>query len=99
MHVNVRLVSYILLAAIALITVAKLVHLQATRSHLPANWFSESAQDPLFENATKTIPPAGNEDPAQSPIAFVAFLAGNWQHKEFDDDNADMYFYSTRVMG
>ena len=99
MRVNVRLVSYILLAAIALITVAKLVHLQATRSHLPANWFSESAQDPLSENATKTIPPAGNEDTAQSPFAFVAFLAGNWQHKEFDDDNEDIYFYSTRVMG
>ena len=99
MPVNVRFISYILVAAIALTSIAKLAHLQATRSHQPADLLSKSAQTSPYKNATKAILPAGNEETAQSPFAFVAFLADNWQHKEFDDDNEDIYFYSTRVMG
>ena len=60
---------------------------------------SDSAQESIHQYAVKASPSAGNEETAQSPYAFVAFLAENWQHKEFDDDNEDIYFYSTRVMG
>lgn len=100
MPVNVRFVSYILLAAIALTTIAKLAHFHATKSYQPSGLLSDSRQPAPFANATKVNPPAKQEDEAaQSPFAFVAFLADNWQHKEFDDDNEDIYFYSTRVMG
>lgn len=59
---------------------------------------SESAQKP--PNAANNGPaPAQQEKVAQSPFAFVAFLAQNYQHKEFEDDNEDIYFYSTRLMG
>ena len=101
MPVNVRFISYIFVAAIALISVAKVAHLQAKRFQQPADLISETEQTPLLpENATEASPPpAGDEEIAQSPYAFVAFLAGNWQNREFDDDNEDTYFYSTRVMG
>ena len=99
MPVNVRFVSYILLAVIALTTIAKVAHLQATKSHQPTDLLSKYAQNGPHTNATRTSPPTKQDEVAQSPFAFVAFLADNWQHKEFEDDNEDIYFYSTRVMG
>ena len=101
MPINVRFISYIFLAAITLISIAKLAHIQATRLHHPIGLLSEPDQTPLQpENATEaSLPPPQDEEIAQSPFAFVAFLAGNWQNREFEDDNDDTYFYSTRVMG
>lgn len=93
MPANVRFLSYILLAAIALATIAKLHHFQGTKTH------QKPAQKSLHPHATKATSPAKQEEAAQSPFAFVAFLAQNFQHKEFEDDNEDIYFYSTRLMG
>lgn len=100
MPVNVRFISYILFAVIALTTIAKLAHFQTTESQQPADLLSESEQETKsYSNFTKANSQAKEEEAPQSPFAFVAFLADNWQHTEFDDDNEDIYFYSTRVMG
>ena len=90
MPINLRFTSFLLLAAI----LAALVHFQAIRSHQLFDLLSELAQ--------KRPPPsssAGKEEADQSPYAFVAFLANNWEHTVFEDDNEDNYFYSTRVLG
>ncbi|KAL9064921.1 MAG: hypothetical protein Q9161_008553 [Pseudevernia consocians] len=100
MPVNVLFISYILLAAVALATIAKLAHFQVTKLHQPTDLLSEPAQNTIpHANATTATSPAKHEEAAQSPFAFVGFLAGNWQHEEFDDDNEDVYFYSMRVLG
>lgn len=100
MPINVRFTSYILLATLTLSTIVKLAHFQATKSHQPASLLSESArQTKTYSNSTKASSLAKQEESPQSPFAFVAFLADNWQHKEFDNDDEDIYFYSTRVMG
>ncbi len=99
MPVNVRFISYILLAAIALTTLAKLAHLQVTKSNQLTDLLSGSVQETTRANATTASPPTKLEESVQSPFAFVAFLADNWQHTEFEDDNEDTYFYSTRIMG
>ena len=101
MPVNVRFISYIFVAAITVISLAKIAHIQVTRLHQFTNPFSGPEQNSLLSgNATQASSPAvGDDITPQSPYAFVAFLAGNWQHREFEDDNEDTYFYSTRVMG
>ena len=103
MQLNVRFISYILLAAISLTTLSKLAHLQATKSHQSADSLSksDSTQEAPHTNATKASPVAQEEeeDVPQSPFAFVVFLADDWEHKDHADDNEDVYFYNTRVIG
>ena len=115
MPANARFLCYILLAVTALITIAKLAPLDGTKSHQHSTEsISKSAQTlscshhidgkaPVtHEEVTHeevTHEEVTHEEVAQSPFAFVAFLAQNYQHKEFEDDNEDIYFYSTRLMG
>ena len=104
MPVDLRFLSYLLLAAIALLTIAKIGHLNATQPLSPSHVLPEAAQRKLHAPASETSwsveqKDAAPEKSAQSPFAFVAFLAANFQHREFEDDDEDVYFYSTRVMG
>ena len=104
MPVDVRFVSYLLLAAIALTTIAKFAHFSATQPHQSSDVFPEHVDRKFLAPAGETSwsveqKDAAQSEAAQSPFAFVAFLAANFQHREFEDDNEDVYFYSTRVMG
>ena len=100
MQPNVRFLSYILLAAISLTILSKLAHFHATNS---GSVFA-GVRGILHANATDKASPLVQgkeeyEEVPQSPYAFVVFLADNWEHKEYDDDNEDVYFYNTRVIG
>ena len=109
MQPNVRFISYILLAAISLTTLSKLAHFQVFKSPQSADSLSalDFAPEVPYANATNASPLAQEEEEEveeqeevpHSPYAFMVFLADNWEHKEYDDDNEDVYFYSTRVIG
>ena len=104
MPVNVRLISYILLSLVTLITIAKLVGFRANEPNRPADYLDESAARNSSSHANAGNPNSLTKlllssEEERSPYAFVAFLAGNWQHQEFADDSEDEYFYATRVMG
>ena len=103
MPVDIRFVSYLLLAAIALATIAKIAHFNASQPHQLFDVLPGPFQRKILGPDSGTSWPVEHQDAAQkdaqSPFAFVAFLAANFQHREFQDDNEDTYFYSTRVMG
>lgn len=102
MAVNVRFIALFLSVATALATIANLVHFRIITPQQPTDLLSEAARGPTrHANTTRASAPADDQEEAapQSPYAFVAFLADNWQHKAFDDDDDDAYFYATRVMG
>ena len=104
MPVDIRFVSYLLLAAIAITTIAKIAHFNATQPHQPSDVLPDSFHRKVLAPDGGTTwsveqDDAAQKEAAQSPFAFVAFLAANFQHREFEDDNEDIYFYSTRVMG
>ena len=101
MPVDIRFVSYLVLAAIALTTIAKIAHFNTTQPHQPLDVLPEPFQRKVLapDGGTVEKQDAAQKEAAQSPFAFVAFLAANYQHREFQDDDEDTYFYSTRVMG